>query len=51
MKLNRKLSQQSWQEVNHFVLDDCLGCCLPVWYCPFITSTSIASFFPFNSQF
>ena len=27
----RKLSQQSW-------LDDSLGCCLPTWYCPFITS-------------
>ena len=28
MELNRKLSQQSWQEVKHLVLDDCLGCCL-----------------------
>ena len=33
--LRRKLSQQNW-------LDDSFGCCLPLWYCPFITSTSIA---------
>ena len=25
-------------------LDDSFGYCLPIWYCPFITSTSIASF-------
>ena len=47
MKLNRELcasrrelSQQSWQ-------DDSLGCWLPIWYCPFITSTSVASLLPF----
>ena len=26
MKLNRKLRQQSWLEVKHFVLDDSFGC-------------------------
>ena len=26
MKLNKELSQQSWQEVKHSVLDDCFGC-------------------------
>ena len=34
MKLNRKLSQQSWLEVKHFVLDDSFGCEPPIWYCP-----------------
>ena len=38
--LRRKLSQQSW-------LDYSFGCGLPIWYCPFITSTIIASFLPF----
>ena len=28
MELNRKLSQQSWLEVKHFVLDDSFGCCM-----------------------
>ena len=43
MKLNRKLcamrrklSQQDW-------LDDSLGCCLLMWYCPFN--------FPFNFHY
>ena len=40
MKLNRKLRQRCWLEVKHFVLDDSFGCCLPIWYCPFITSTN-----------
>ena len=26
--LRRKLSQQGW-------LDDSIGCCQPIWYCPF----------------
>ena len=37
---SRGRSQQSWQ-------DDSLGCWLPIWYCPFITSTSVASLLPF----
>ena len=28
-------------------LDDSFGCWLPIWYCPFITSTSVASLLPF----
>ena len=28
MKLNRELSQQSWLEVKHFVLDDSFRCSL-----------------------
>ena len=40
MKLKRELSLLRRQEVKHCVLDDSFGCCLPIWYCPFITSTN-----------
>ena len=43
MELNRKLRQRCWLEVKHFVLDDSFGCCLLLWYCPFITSMSVAN--------
>ena len=37
MRFTQGVKPASW-------LDDSYGCCLPLWYCPFITSTSIASF-------
>jgi len=42
MELNRELRQRCWLEVKHFVLDDSFGCCWLLWYCPFITSMSVA---------
>jgi len=40
MKLNRELSQQSWQEVKHFVLDDSFGCEEPYLVLSTLTPTS-----------
>ena len=35
MEQNRELRQQSWLEVMHYVQDDSLRKCMPLWYCPF----------------
>jgi len=43
MKLNRELSQQSWLEVKHFVLDDSFGCEAPHLVLSSLTPTSGAS--------
>ncbi len=33
MRFAQEVKPASW-------LDDSFGCCLPIWYCPFITSTN-----------
>ena len=43
MKLNRELSQQSWLEVKHFVLDDSFGCKEICLVLSSLTPTSVAS--------
>lgn len=43
MKLNRELSQQSWLEVKHSVLDDSFGCKENHLMLSFLTPTSGAS--------
>ena len=47
-KLSKKGVMRFAQEVKPASwLDDSFGCWLPIWYCPFITSTSVASLLPF----
>ena len=43
MKLKRELSQQSWQEVKHFVLDNSFGCEEILLVLSYLTPTSGAS--------
>jgi len=42
MKLNRELSQQSWLEVKHFVLDDSFRCEEIYLVLSSLTPTSVA---------
>ncbi len=43
MELNKELSQQSWLEVKHCVLDDSFGCEKNLSVLSSLTSTSGAS--------
>ena len=47
MELNRKLCAMRRKLSQRYWLDDSLGCCLLMWYCPFNFHYN----FPFNSHF
>ena len=51
MELNRKLCAMRRKLSQRYWLDDSLGCCLLMWYCPFNFPFNFFNFFNFSNFF